>query len=86
MKLYLIYKAEKGEIPVVLTVPYFSPCYRDEDLVLRLNKDDINDWFGLCERLRSSPLQRVVSRAVYAEEYENSIRDCMGGADGEEVG
>ena len=32
--------------------------------------------------LRSSPLQRVLSRAIYAEEYEESLWQCMGDSEG----
>merc|ERR1712129_50406 len=34
------------------------------------------------ERLRCSPVQRALSRVVYAEEYEESLRDCMAEAPG----
>ena len=33
----------------------------------------------------SSPLQRVISRAIYAEEYEASLRRCMQSTPGEDV-
>jgi len=32
--------------------------------------------------LQASPRQRAVSRAVYAEEYDASLRECMAGAEG----
>eukprot|EP00501_MAST-03F_sp_TOSAG23-6_P000182 GSMAST32.ASY1.ANO1.185.1 assembled CDS len=32
--------------------------------------------------LFNSPLQRILSRAVYADEYEASIQECMQGSDG----
>eukprot|EP01051_Picozoa_sp_SAG22_P021615 SAG22_NODE_4842_length_1153_cov_0.675522_1_plen_318_part_01 len=35
----------------------------------------------LCHLLRTTPLQRVFSRAVYREEYTESLRQCMGKAD-----
>lgn len=34
------------------------------------------------ELLKRSPLQRVLSRAVYREEYEESLLECFGRADG----
>lgn len=37
---------------------------------------------GFCDHLRHSPVQRVLSRGVYEEEYERSLRECMAGADG----
>lgn len=32
--------------------------------------------------MRRSPVQRVLSRGVYEEQYERSLRDCMEGAEG----
>lgn len=37
---------------------------------------------GFCDFLRRSPVQRVLSRGVYEEQYERSLRDCMAGAEG----
>lgn len=42
---------------------------------LSMDSDDVN-------RFCLSPVQRAVSRAVYAEEYEESLRDCMAEAPG----
>ena len=36
---------------------------------------------GLC----ASPKQRAVSRAVYAEEYATSLKECMGDSEGSQV-
>lgn len=41
-----------------------------------------NARLGFCEFLRRSPVQRVLSRGVYEEQYEESLRDCMEGAEG----
>ena len=35
--------------------------------------------------LASGPSQRIVSRALYREEYEASLRECMQGAEGEDA-
>lgn len=40
------------------------------------------DRLGFCDFLRHSPVQRVLSRGVYEEQYEQSLRDCMAGAEG----
>lgn len=34
--------------------------------------------------MRRSPVQRVLSRGVYEEQYETSLRECMVGAEGYE--
>eukprot|EP00117_Sycon_ciliatum_P036795 scpid5380/ scgid27649/ Prolyl 4-hydroxylase subunit alpha len=34
------------------------------------------------DTLKSTPLQRILSRAVYREEYEQSLLDCFGHAEG----
>lgn len=48
-----------------------------KDLQLRLTPSDLADWFGLLERLRRSPVQRLLSRSVYEEEYYQSLMECM---------
>lgn len=37
---------------------------------------------AVIEQLCRSPVQRAVSRAVYAKEYEESLRECLDGAPG----
>ncbi|KAG7380318.1 hypothetical protein PHYBOEH_011488 [Phytophthora boehmeriae] len=48
-----------------------------EDSQLRLSQSDLADWFGFLERLRRSPVQRLLSRGVYEEEYYESLMECM---------
>ncbi|RLN43605.1 hypothetical protein BBO99_00005303 [Phytophthora kernoviae] len=48
-----------------------------EDSQLRLTQSDLADWFGFLERLRRSPVQRLLSRGVYGEEYYESLMECM---------
>ncbi|KAH7487897.1 hypothetical protein KRP22_013402 [Phytophthora ramorum] len=48
-----------------------------EDSQLRLTQSDLADWFGFLERLRRSPVQRLLSRGVYEEEYYESLMECM---------
>lgn len=47
------------------------------DSQLRLSPSDFADWFAFLERLRKSPVQRLLSRGVYAEEYYESLMQCM---------
>ncbi|TYZ57589.1 hypothetical protein PybrP1_013210 [[Pythium] brassicae (nom. inval.)] len=47
------------------------------DTQLRLSPSDMADWFGFLERLRKSPVQRLLSRGVYADEYLESLTQCM---------
>lgn len=42
--------------------------------------DDLR--LGFCDFIRASPVQRVLSRGVYEEQYERSLYDCMAGAAG----
>ncbi|KAM3569077.1 hypothetical protein VYU27_008821 [Nannochloropsis oceanica] len=51
----------------------------DQDLQLRFSPAEAADPLLLARKLRLSPSQRVLSRAVYAEEYEESLKDCMAG-------
>lgn len=53
--------------------------HRDETINLRVSKEEAVDVASLAARLVSCPSQRVISRAVYAEEYEESLRQCMKG-------
>ncbi|KAG3143781.1 hypothetical protein PI126_g14455 [Phytophthora idaei] len=48
-----------------------------EDSQLRLQQSDLADWFGFLERLRRSPVQRLLSRGVYEEKYYESLMECM---------
>jgi hypothetical protein len=43
----------------------------------QLKLDDVS-----VSALQGSPRQRAVSRAVYCEEYDTSLRECMAGAEG----
>lgn len=47
------------------------------DTELRIAASDMADWFGFLERLRKSPVQRLLSRGVYADEYRESLTQCM---------
>ncbi|CEM34729.1 unnamed protein product [Vitrella brassicaformis CCMP3155] len=53
-----------------------------QETQLRLSPSALDDPDALIEALRLSPLQRSLSRAVYDEEYEESISQCMAGAPG----
>jgi hypothetical protein len=46
---------------------------------LRVKKEEATDVALLAARLVSCPSQRVLSRALYAEEYEESLLQCMKG-------
>ncbi|TMW61301.1 hypothetical protein Poli38472_013764 [Pythium oligandrum] len=48
-----------------------------QDTQLRITQDDLADWLGFLERLRKSPMQRLLSRGVYEEEYLESLTQCM---------
>ena len=52
----------------------------EEEVNLKLKHLDASSE-GI-KRIMSTPLQRVLSRAVYAEEYEASIQECMQGSKG----
>eukprot|EP00293_Proteomonas_sulcata_P015422 CAMPEP_0184312542 /NCGR_PEP_ID=MMETSP1049-20130417/50660_1 /TAXON_ID=77928 /ORGANISM="Proteomonas sulcata, Strain CCMP704" /LENGTH=215 /DNA_ID=CAMNT_0026628777 /DNA_START=859 /DNA_END=1503 /DNA_ORIENTATION=+ len=55
----------------------------DDDVLLKISKSEVEDDLeGLVAKMRISPMQRAVSRAVYRDEYETSLRDCMKGAEG----
>ena len=45
---------------------------------LYLKKKHLSTSPDMLKRLMDSPLQRVLSRSVYAEEYEMSLMECMG--------
>lgn len=50
-----------------------------------LTKDHLRfeSYHAAANFFRSSPLQRVISRALFAEEYEESLLQCVGGTPGE---
>jgi len=54
----------------------------DDDVTLRLGGAALQDLRGTARALAASPAQRSLSRAVYEEEYEESLRECMEGAEG----
>lgn len=53
-----------------------------DDLQLRLTQSDMADLRSWAKSLRNDPVQRLLSRAVYDEEYEASLVACMQGSDG----
>ncbi|CAM9199670.1 unnamed protein product [Sphacelaria rigidula] len=69
----------------MLTVWIDSPDVNSvEESTLRISRSQLEDWLGFCEFMRRSPVQRVLSRGVYEEQYETSLRECMVGAEGYE--
>ncbi|CAM9593023.1 unnamed protein product [Ascophyllum nodosum] len=67
----------------MLTIWIDSPDVNSPaESTLRITKSQLEDWLGFCEFMRRSPVQRVLSRGVYEEQYERSLRDCMLGAEG----
>ncbi|RMX65463.1 hypothetical protein DD238_005341 [Peronospora effusa] len=48
-----------------------------EDTQLRLSPSDMADWFVFLKRMQRSPVQRLLSRGVYEEEYYESLMECM---------
>lgn len=61
-----------------------SACNSEADVKMRLPATALKDVPATAALLRGSACQRSISRAVYAEEYEESMRACMRGASGEE--
>ena len=53
-----------------------------EDVGLRLPASATTNPDAAARTLRVSPSQRAVSRAVYPDEYELSLMECMAGAEG----
>ncbi|CAK4402159.1 unnamed protein product [Aphanomyces euteiches] len=50
----------------------------DADSQLNIAASDLNEnWDGFIAKLAKSPVQRLVSRGVYAEEYLESLTQCM---------
>lgn len=56
----------------------------DEDTLLTRDKLQFESYDTAAHFFRFSPLQRVISRAVFAEEYEESLLTCVGGTAGEQ--
>ncbi len=54
-----------------------------DDVGLCLPPSALADVHATASMLRRSAVQRSLSRAVYADEYELSLRECMQGAQGE---
>lgn len=55
----------------------------EEDTQLTRDTLQFESYDAAAHFFRFSPLQRVISRAVFAREYEESLRDCVGGTAGE---
>jgi hypothetical protein len=53
-----------------------------EDVGLRLPASAVANPAAAAAALRVSPSQRALSRAVYPDEYELSLMECMAGAEG----
>jgi len=64
-----------------------SQTNTDDDVLLKAKHIDASEqgFMQSVEALRRSPLQRVLSRSIYAEEYEQSLRECMKDSDGGDV-
>lgn len=55
----------------------------DEDSLLTKDKLQFESYDTAAHFFKFSPLQRVISRAVFADEYEASLQECVGGTIGE---
>lgn len=53
-----------------------------ENFQLKLPASALSDIDSTVKMLQSSPVQRSLSRAIYQEEYEISLHECMAGAEG----
>ncbi|CAN0155733.1 unnamed protein product [Discosporangium mesarthrocarpum] len=73
--------AERYVVTVWLDSPHVNS---KEDAMLSVTKSQLEDWIGFCQYLKTSPVQRVLSRGVYEERYEQSLRECMEGHRGYE--
>lgn len=51
----------------------------DKDVNLTKESLQFTSYDNAADFFRATPLQRVLSRAVYASEYEESLRECVGG-------
>uniref|UniRef100_A0A7S3LII3 Fe2OG dioxygenase domain-containing protein n=1 Tax=Aplanochytrium stocchinoi TaxID=215587 RepID=A0A7S3LII3_9STRA len=49
----------------------------DSDTQLRIRKDELQDVSALSSNFRNSAVQRLLARAVYRENFEISLRECM---------
>ncbi|ETV92419.1 hypothetical protein H310_13301 [Aphanomyces invadans] len=49
----------------------------DEHAALNVTASDLEHWDGFVAKLAASPVQRLLSRGVYAEEYLESLTQCM---------
>ena len=56
----------------------------DKDTLLTRDVLQFESYDAASTFFRCSPLQRVISRAVFANEYEESLRQCVGGTAGEQ--
>jgi len=54
-----------------------SEVNRDEDVLLTRSNLQFPTWDAAVQSFQSSPLQRVISRAVYQEDYEQSLVECV---------
>lgn len=55
----------------------------DEDTLLTRDQLQFESFDVAAHFFRCSPLQRVISRAVFTDEYEESLLECVGGTAGE---
>lgn len=53
---------------------------RDEDVLLTRDNLQFTSWDVAVRTFQRSPLQRVISRAVYHEDYEKSLVECVAAA------
>ena len=56
---------------------------KDEDVLLTRDKLRFTSWEEAEKFFATSPLQRVIGRAVYNTEYQQSLMECVGGTKGE---
>jgi Rps23 Pro-64 3,4-dihydroxylase Tpa1-like proline 4-hydroxylase len=56
----------------------------DKDVLLTRDKLRFTSWEEAEHFFANSPLQRVIGRAVYNNEYETSLIECVGGTKGEQ--
>lgn len=54
-----------------------SEVNRNEDVLLTRDNLQFTSWDTAAKTFQRSPLQRVISRAVYHEEYEKSLVECV---------
>ncbi|KRX09708.1 hypothetical protein PPERSA_02580 [Pseudocohnilembus persalinus] len=56
---------------------------KPQDTQLTSDKLQFTSWDQAFDFFKNSPLQRVLSRAVYKEEYEQSLLECVGNTEAE---